>query len=82
VERDRNTAADVLSKLEFSRAQAPPGIFVQEISQQSILSDQVEECNALNQPEADPNDWREPIIRYLKNKEEPDDKAAVERIAR
>jgi ribonuclease HI len=32
VERDRNTAADALSKLGSSRAQAPPRIFVQEIS--------------------------------------------------
>jgi hypothetical protein len=55
VERDRNTTADVLSKLGSSRAQAPPRIFVQEISQSSILSDQVEECNALSQPESDPN---------------------------
>jgi hypothetical protein len=43
--------------------------------------DQMEECNTLSQPEEDPNDWREPIIRYIKNEEEPDDKAA-ERIAR
>jgi hypothetical protein len=28
------------------------------------------------------NDWREPIIRYIRNEEEPDDKAAAERIAR
>jgi hypothetical protein len=56
MERDRNAAADVLSKLGSSWAQAPPRIFVQETSQSSILSDQVEECNALSQPEADPND--------------------------
>jgi hypothetical protein len=42
----------------------------------------VEECNALSQPEADPNDWREPIIRYIKNEEESDDKAVAEHIAR
>jgi hypothetical protein len=42
----------------------------------------VEDCNALSQPEAYPNDWREPVIRYIKNEEEPDDKAATERIAR
>jgi hypothetical protein len=82
VERDRNTAADALSKLGSSRSQVPPEIFVQEIQQPSIVTDQVEECNALNQPEADPNDWREPIIRYIKNKEEPYDKASAERIAR
>jgi ribonuclease HI len=82
VERDRNTAADTLSMLGSSRAQTPPGIFVQEISQPSILMDQAEECNPLTQPETDPNDWREPIIRYIKNEEEPDDKATAERIAR
>jgi hypothetical protein len=82
VERVCNAAADALSKLGSSRAQAPPGIFVQEISQPSILSDQMEECNALSQPESDPNDWREPIIRYIKNEEEPDDKATAERIVR
>jgi hypothetical protein len=71
-----------LSKLGSSRAQAPCRIFVQEISQPSIITNQIEECNALSQPEIDPNDWREPIIRYIKNEEEPDDKAAAERIAR
>jgi hypothetical protein len=82
VERDRNATADALSKLGSSRAQTPPRIFVQEISQTSILLGQVEECNALSQPEADPNDWREPIIGYIKNEEEPDDKAAAKHIAR
>jgi hypothetical protein len=82
VERDCNAADDALSKLGSSQAQAPPGIFIQEISQPSILTDQVEECNTLGQPEADSNDWREPIIRYIKNEEEPDDKATVEHIAR
>jgi hypothetical protein len=48
----------------------------------SIPSDQAEECNALSQPESDSNDWREPIIRYIKNEEEPDDKAVAERLAR
>jgi transposase InsO family protein len=36
----------------------------------------------LSHLESDSNDWREPIIRYIKNEEEPDDKAAAERIAR
>ena len=56
VERDRNAAADALSKLGSGRAQVPSGIFVQEVSHPSILSDQTEECNTLNQPESDPND--------------------------
>jgi ribonuclease HI len=82
VERDRNAIADALSKLGSSQAQAPPEIFVQEISQPSILSGQAEECNTLSQPESEPNDWREPIIRYIENEEESDDKAVVECIAR
>jgi hypothetical protein len=82
VERDRNTAVDALSKLGSSQNQVPPGVFVQEVPHSSISSDQAEECNVLSQPESDSNGWREPIIRYIKNEEEPDDKAAAERIAR
>jgi hypothetical protein len=82
VERDRNTAADVLSKLGSSRTQAPPGIFVQEIPHPRISMDQAEECNIMNQSESDFDDWRRPIIRYIKNEEELDDKNAAERIAR
>jgi hypothetical protein len=36
----------------------------------------------LSQPESNSNDWREPIIKYIKNEEEPNDKVAAERIAR
>jgi ribonuclease HI len=82
VERVRNTAADVLSKLGSSRTQVPPGVFVQEISHPSISLDQAEECNTLSQPESDSDDWRKPIIKYIKNEEEPDDKNTTERIAR
>jgi hypothetical protein len=42
----------------------------------------MEECHVLSQAEVDPNDWRELIIRYIRNEEESDDKAAAERIAR
>jgi hypothetical protein len=82
MERDRNAAAYALSKLGSSRAQVPPRIFIQEVSRPSIPSDQTEECNTLSQPESDRDDWRQPIIRYIKNEEEPDDKAAAEGIAR
>jgi hypothetical protein len=82
VERDRNAAADALSKLGSSRTQVPSGVFIQEVPRPSISLDWAEECNVLSQPESDSNDWREPIIRYIKNEEEPDDKAAAERIAR
>jgi ribonuclease HI len=82
VERDRNATADALSKLGSSRTQVPPGVFVQEVPRPSISMDQVEECNTLSQPESNSDDWREPIIRYIKNEEEPDDKNTAERIAR
>jgi ribonuclease HI len=82
VERDLNAAADALSKLESSRAQVPPGVFIQEVPRPSISLDRAEECNILSQPQSDSNDWREPIIKYIKNEEEPDDKATAERIAR
>jgi hypothetical protein len=36
----------------------------------------------VEQTELDPKDWREPNIKYIKNEEERDDKAAAERIAR
>ena len=74
VERDRNTAADVLSKLGSGRTQVPPGVFVQEILQPSISMNQAEECNVMDQPGSDSDDWRKPIIKYIKNEEEPDDK--------
>jgi hypothetical protein len=58
VERNRNTAADVLSKLGSSRTQVPPGVVVQEISHPSISLDRAGECNTLSQPESDSDDWR------------------------
>jgi ribonuclease HI len=70
----RNTAANALSKLGSSRTQVPPGVFAQEVLHPSISLDRVEECNALSQPESDSDDWRGPIIRYIKNEEEPDEK--------
>jgi ribonuclease HI len=82
VERDHNEAADALSKLGSRRTQVPPGVFVQEVLRPSIPLDWAEECNVLSQPESDSNDWREPIIKYIKNEEEPDDKAAAECITR
>jgi hypothetical protein len=42
----------------------------------------MEECHVLSHAKADPNDWREPIIRYIRNEEESDDKAAMKRITR
>jgi hypothetical protein len=52
------------------------------VQQPSVTAELAEECNTIDQAEIDPNEWREPIIRYIKNKEEPDDKATTECIAR
>jgi hypothetical protein len=68
VERDRNAAADALTKLGSSRTQVPPGVFVQEVPRPSISLDRAEECNVSSQPESDSNDWREPTIKYIKTK--------------
>jgi hypothetical protein len=68
MEKDRNAAGDALSKLGSSWAQVPPGVFVQEIQQPSVTVEQTEECHALDQAETDPNDWREPIIKYIKTR--------------
>jgi hypothetical protein len=82
IERHRNMAADTLSMLGSSRVQAPPGIFILEIQQPSVTTGPREECKAIDQAESDPSEWRTLIIRYIKNEEEPDDKAATECIAR
>jgi hypothetical protein len=82
VERDRNTVADSLSKIGSSRTQVPPVVVVQEMPHPSISADRIEECNTLSQSESNPDDWRKPIIRYIRNEEESDDKNTAERIAR
>jgi hypothetical protein len=56
VERDRNAAANALSKLGSSRTQVPPRVFVQEVSHPSISLDRTEECNVLGQLESDSDD--------------------------
>jgi hypothetical protein len=70
-----------LSKLGSSRAQAPPGVFVQEVQQPSVTSGVGEECKAIEQVELDLKDWRASIIKCIKNEEETDDKATTEHIA-
>ena len=68
VERDHNVAADALSKLGTSRAQVPPRVFVQEIQQPSVAIDYMEECHSASGKRRPNNDWREPIIRYIKTR--------------
>jgi hypothetical protein len=54
IKRDRNAAADALSKLGFSRAQVPPGIFVQEIRQPSTTIGPSEKCKTVDQAKSEP----------------------------
>jgi hypothetical protein len=70
-------AADALSKLESCRAQDLPGVFVQEVQQSSVTSGPGEECKAIEQAVPNPSDWRAPIIKYIRNEEEPDGTATI-----
>jgi hypothetical protein len=47
-------------------------VFVQKVHHPSISPDSVEEYKVT---ELDPNNWRIPIVKYIRNKEEPGNKA-------
>jgi hypothetical protein len=52
VVREHNVGADILSKLESTRAQVPAGVFVQELKQPSIKSSPLVTTDAgLQQPD-------------------------------
>jgi hypothetical protein len=86
VDRDCIIAINPLSKLGSTRAQVPPDVYVQEIWHPSTTQDSREECKVIEHEillvEEYPTNWRAPIIKYIKNEEEPDKKAVVERLAR
>jgi ribonuclease HI len=71
VVRDRNHAADALSKIGSSRAEIPQGIFVQDIHAPSIGTDLVEKQpnEAMLIDDTNPtignHDWRTPFIKYI-----------------
>ena len=71
VVRDKNQAADALSKLGSSRAQIPRGVFVQDIHAPSVGTDLVEkqhnEVMLIDDatPTTTGSDWRSPFIRYI-----------------
>jgi hypothetical protein len=79
VVRDNNVAADVLSKLGYTRAQVLEGVFIHELHATSIPE--------LAPPTTDPAhppagqevmmidvDWRQPFIDYLSEQKVPSDK--------
>jgi hypothetical protein len=74
VVRDKNQAADALSKIRPSWAQITQGVFVQDLVKPSVRSDLVEKENnkALfihnvhnTPPTTSSADWRTPNIKYL-----------------
>jgi len=88
VVRDKNQAADALSKIGSSRAQVPQGVFVQDIDTPSIGTDPV------NKPHNETlliqdatlttsgNDWHTPFVKYLSNGLGFQDKTENERLIR
>jgi len=70
VVRDRNEAADALSKIGSSWAQIPQGVFVQDIHAPSVGTDLVDkqpyEAMLIDNtnPTTSSRDWRTPFIKY------------------
>jgi len=71
VVRDRNQAADALSKIGSSQAQTPQGVFVQDIHTPSVGMDLVDkppnETLLIGDatPTTNGHDWRTPFVKYL-----------------
>ena len=88
VVRDKNQAADALSKLGSSRAQIPRGIFVQDIHEPSVGSSLVDKqpTEAMLIDDATPttggHDWRTPFIKYISDGTGLQDKTENERLIR
>ena len=85
VVRDRNQAADVLSKIGSSRAQIPQGVFVQDIHAPSVGTDLVQkqsnEAMLIDDtnPTTSSHDWRAPFIKYISDGSGFQDKTENER---
>jgi hypothetical protein len=91
VPRNKNVAADVVSKLGSRRALVPTGVFVQDLRKPSVklLDHDNPKPSPNNQRLAPPrdvlmsekqDDWRKPFIDFILNQLVPDDKAERERI--
>jgi hypothetical protein len=70
--REHNVGADTLSKLGSTRAQVPPGVFIQELKQPSIKSSsQVTIDAGPQQPDPEvmllQEDWREAFIESIQD---------------
>ena len=88
VVRDKNQAADALSKLGSSRAQIPQGVFVQDIHAPSVGTDLVEkqpnEAMLIDDatPTTSSREWRTPFIRYISDGSGFQDKTENQRLIR
>jgi len=88
VVRDKNQAADALSKLGSSRAEIPRGVFVLDIHEPSVGTDLVEKqpIGAMLIDDAtsttSSRDWRTPFIRYISDGSGFQDKTENERLIR
>jgi len=84
--RDKNQAADALSKIASSRAQIPQGVLVQDINTPSVRTDLAEKSH--NEmlhvgniaSTTNGNDWRAPFIKYLSDDLGFQDKTENERL--
>jgi len=88
VVRDKNQAADTLSKIGSSRAQIPQGIFVQDIHTPSVGTDLVDKPSNETMlvdnttPTTSSHDWRTTFIKYLLDGSGFQDKTENERLIR
>jgi len=88
VVRDKNQAADALSKIGSSWAQIPQGVFLQDIHTPSVGTDLVDKPpnETLLVGDATPttsgNDWRTPFVKYLSDGSGLQDKTENERLIR
>ena len=88
VVRDKNQAADALSKIGLSRAQIPQGVFVEDIHVPSVGTDLVEKQpnEAMLIDDTNPtfgnHDWRTPFIKYISDGSGFQDKTENERLIR
>jgi hypothetical protein len=87
VVRDNNVAADVLSKLGYTRTQVPAGVFVHELHVPSIpepapLTTVPAHLPAGQEVMMIDADWRQPFIDYLSEEKVPSDKNLAEQLIR
>jgi len=88
VVRDKNQAADALSKIASSRAQILHGVFVQDIHTPSVgtdLADKPPNETLLvgnTTPTTNGNNWRAPFVKYLSDGLGFQDKTENERLIR